>query len=147
MDEAVCTWDNHFIRRSRHETVPGRPNVLYMLPEMHGTRDFICEVRQQDAIQCKQTCRFRGATPCEDNDIYQLCLALMNENGLTLPRDAYSAVDLYLVLRREIIDMIWTYPTDTRRNNNVLTTSERCHRRRFDVMKTSSPRHYCVICM
>ena len=34
----------------------------------------------------------------------------------------------------------------TRRNNNVFITSKRRRRRRFDVMKTLSLRHYCVMC-
>ena len=37
-------------------------------------------------------------------------------------------------------------PAGTRRNNNVFITSKRCRRRRFDVMKTLSLRHYCVMC-
>ena len=37
------------------------------------------------------------------------------------------------------------HPVGTRHNNNVIT-SKRRHRRRFDVMKTLSLRHYCVMC-
>lgn len=29
-------WNSHYIRRSRHETVAGRPDVLYILPESYG---------------------------------------------------------------------------------------------------------------
>ena len=38
------------------------------------------------------------------------------------------------------------YPADTRRNDNVFTTSTRRRRRRVDVVKTLSLRHYCVMC-
>ena len=37
-------------------------------------------------------------------------------------------------------------PVGTRRNDNVFITSKRRRRRRFDVMKTFSLRHYCVMC-
>ena len=37
-------------------------------------------------------------------------------------------------------------PAGTRRDNNVFITSKRRRRRRFDVMKTLSLRHYCVMC-
>ena len=37
-------------------------------------------------------------------------------------------------------------PAGTRRNDNVFITSKRHRRRRFDVMKTLSLRHYCVMC-
>ena len=38
------------------------------------------------------------------------------------------------------------FPAGTRRNDNVFITSKRRRRRRFDVMKTLSLRHYCVMC-
>ena len=37
-------------------------------------------------------------------------------------------------------------PAGTRRNNNVLITSKLRRRRRFDIMKTLSLRHFCVMC-
>ena len=37
-------------------------------------------------------------------------------------------------------------PVGTRRNNNVFITPKRRRRRRFDVMKTLSLRHFCVMC-
>ena len=37
------------------------------------------------------------------------------------------------------------FPAGTRRNDSVFTTSKRRHRRRFDVMKTLSLRHYFVM--
>ena len=40
----------------------------------------------------------------------------------------------------------WINPAGTRRNDNVFITSKRRRRRRFDVMKTLSLRHYCVMC-
>ena len=39
-----------------------------------------------------------------------------------------------------------TSSAGTRRNYNVFITSKRRRRRRFDVMKTLSLRHYCVMC-
>ena len=29
-------WNTHYIRKSRHDTIPGRPDSLYYLPESHG---------------------------------------------------------------------------------------------------------------
>ena len=37
-------------------------------------------------------------------------------------------------------------PAGTRRNDNAFTTPKRRRRCRFDVMKTPSLRHYCVMC-
>ena len=48
------------------------------------------------------------------------------------------------------LPMIWNTvtldPVGTLRDNNVFTTSKRRRRHRFDVMKTLSLRHYCVMC-
>ena len=43
-------------------------------------------------------------------------------------------------------DMDLCSPAGTRRNNNVFITFKRRRRRCFDVMKTLSLRHYCVMC-
>ena len=40
----------------------------------------------------------------------------------------------------------YQFPAGTRRINNVFTTSTRRRRRRVDVVKTLSLRHYCVTC-
>ena len=44
------------------------------------------------------------------------------------------------------VSTIWNFPAGSRCNNNVFIMSKRRHRRRFDVMKTLSLRHYCVMC-
>jgi len=36
LDNVKEQWNTHSIRRSRFETVPGRPDSLYFLPELHG---------------------------------------------------------------------------------------------------------------
>ena len=41
LDEVKDFWNTHYIRRSRHETVAGRPDELYHLPERHNTEDFL----------------------------------------------------------------------------------------------------------
>ena len=43
-------------------------------------------------------------------------------------------------------NLVCRFPAGTQRNNNVFITSKRRRRRRFDVMKTLSLRHYCVMC-
>ena len=34
-------WNTHYIRRSWFDTIPGRPNELYYLPERHNSEDFL----------------------------------------------------------------------------------------------------------
>ena len=36
LDEVRDSWNTHYIRKSRYETVAGRPDSLYTIPEFHG---------------------------------------------------------------------------------------------------------------
>lgn len=36
LDQLKEHWNTHYIRKSRHDTIPGRPDSLYYLPESHG---------------------------------------------------------------------------------------------------------------
>ena len=97
--EWVQTWNNHRIRHSRHGTVSGIPDVLYTCPELQGTRDHIQTTSANDIAFCREECIFRGPYPCEDNDVYEMCLMIMRENDLAHPTDTWQALDLYLELR------------------------------------------------
>ena len=39
LNEVKEHWITHRIRNSRHDTVSGRPDSLYYLPELHGVSD------------------------------------------------------------------------------------------------------------
>ena len=64
--------------------------------------------------------------------------------------DEIKIVNLGLTVGYYLIDLFTSWsrhcPAGTRHNNNVFITSKRRRRRRFDVMKTLSLRHYCVMC-
>ena len=53
-----CTdllWNNHRIRLSaNHESPGGRPDLLFSLPEVLGTRDFMIEVDEIDITVSQQ---------------------------------------------------------------------------------------------
>jgi hypothetical protein len=36
LDEVKESWNTHYMRKSRHDTICGRPNAIYSLPESHG---------------------------------------------------------------------------------------------------------------
>ena len=48
LDHVKEAWNSHYIRSSWHETVPGRPNELYYLPEMYGTQNFLHPVNADE---------------------------------------------------------------------------------------------------
>ena len=41
LDRVKEHWNSHYIRGSRYDTVKGRPNELFYLPELHNTEDFL----------------------------------------------------------------------------------------------------------
>nr|CAB3263196.1 uncharacterized protein LOC104266093 [Phallusia mammillata] len=49
LDKFKNHWNTHYIRKSRHDTVSGRPNVIFNFPELHGTQNYLKEV---DLWQC-----------------------------------------------------------------------------------------------
>ena len=36
LDEVKESWNTHYIRKSRHDTICGRPNAIHSLSEAHG---------------------------------------------------------------------------------------------------------------
>ena len=39
LDEVKESWNTHYLRKFRHDTVCGRPTAIYSLPEAHGGMD------------------------------------------------------------------------------------------------------------
>jgi hypothetical protein len=102
LDEIVNTWNRHLIRPSRNARIPsGRPNIMYNLPELYGTVDYISQVSSAEINICKGICTFRQLVPC-DQDVYDLCWEIIGNMGYNFPHDPYSAVDLYLNLRHDV---------------------------------------------
>ena len=102
MDDTAQAWNTHTIRPSKNLNVPsGRPNVMFALPELYGTRDCLSPIEDGDFQLCKNECIFRQTKPC-DPDLYELCNIFMAESNLTLATDPYQAVNLYMHLREAI---------------------------------------------
>ncbi|KAL4008914.1 hypothetical protein ACER0C_002766 [Sarotherodon galilaeus] len=106
LDDTAQVWNAHSIRPSTNINIPGgRPNVMYTLPELYGTRDFLCPTEEEHVEMCKTECVFRLTKPC-DPDVYELCNILMTESHLTPPTDPYQAVNLYVHLRENIMALV-----------------------------------------
>jgi hypothetical protein len=99
LDAVVEVWDSHLIRPSRNDRVAhGKPNVMYYVPQLYGSTDYVCTVSQEEIAVCRERCTMRSCVPC-DEDVYEFCLIIMGEYNLKIPKDATEAVDLYLQLR------------------------------------------------
>ncbi|KAJ4927905.1 hypothetical protein JOQ06_015706 [Pogonophryne albipinna] len=102
LDDTAQVWNAHTIRPPRNLNVPsGRPNVMYAVPDLYRTRDYLSPVEDEHVQLCKNECVFRLVIPC-DPDVYELCHIFMGESHLTPPTDPYQAVNLYMHLREAI---------------------------------------------
>ena len=63
LDSVKNLWNTHYIRKSRHDTIPGRPDELYYLPENNGFQDFKFAVTAQQLHDMGVYCEM----PNEDN--------------------------------------------------------------------------------
>ena len=49
-------WNSHYIRKFRHDTIPGVPNILYYLPENSGAIDCLVRVPQDKIDEVEPQC-------------------------------------------------------------------------------------------
>ncbi|ROJ26374.1 hypothetical protein DPX16_12536 [Anabarilius grahami] len=97
LDSTKDTWNSHLIRPSRNSLIPhGRPDVMYTLPELYDTEDYICHILVEDCATCEDQCIHRSDVAC-DEDIFTLCAHIMAQHHLRLPKDMYTALDLLLL--------------------------------------------------
>lgn len=102
LDETARVWDSHIIRPSKNDKVPsGRPQVMYLCPELYRTEDYMSPVGNVDLQLCREECIFRSTIVC-DPDVYDICNIAIAEAQMHLPNDCYQALDLYIHLRNEI---------------------------------------------
>ena len=97
------TWNNHRIRSSVNPRVPsGYPVMMYNTPQIWGTEDKLCtNVDDDDLAACISEAVFRSNVPC-DEDVYDLCMHVMNRDNLDKPLELQDALELYIHLRQEI---------------------------------------------
>ena len=99
-------WDSHVIRPSTNDRVPhGRPNVMYMVPVLYDTEDYLCAVDSDELEVCKSECTFRKSFAC-DEDVFEVCSEIMRERNLQIPKDAHQGYKLYLELRRCLLQLL-----------------------------------------
>ena len=47
LDAVKENWNTHYIRKSRHDAINGRPDSLFFLPEHHGAVDMLNQVPEE----------------------------------------------------------------------------------------------------
>lgn len=94
-------WNTHYIRLSRHQrSIPGKPDVLYHLPEMYGTCSYLKPLDRQ-SMQCLSWLLTVRIPDCRS--LYsQIFNNIMRDNSCNRPTTLHEATDLLVV----ILDLI-----------------------------------------
>ena len=88
-------WNSHRIRKSRHNTVPGRPDQLFYLPEFHGAVGNLLLNVPQSETDCVSQHIIQRKSVDEYQDYFDYA---RNALGISLPNDWQEAVRLYCKL-------------------------------------------------
>lgn len=89
----ICDhWNTHYIRRSRHNTVSGRPAALFYLPEAHGgTPNLLLEVPEEQMNYASH----HLVEAQENNDYEEYFNYVMENCQLQYPTNWHDALRLY----------------------------------------------------
>ena len=92
-------WNLHRIRPSNNrDSPPGKPDVLYFLPERFDTRDFKTDVDAGDIdIAEENYAEVRPVMGCDDS-FAELAQMVMEDHGYQMPGNARDAYSLYIGL-------------------------------------------------
>ena len=85
-------WNTHYIRFSRHNTVKGRPDSLYFLPEYHGaTSNLLASVATNEIVCVTQEITLQE----HDNEHQEYFEYVRQGLGLALPTTWKEALQCY----------------------------------------------------
>ena len=88
-------WNSHYIRKSRFDTVAGRPDELYFLPECNGAQNYAKQVTDAQFLDMSQYCH----EYMEENVIQGYYCTIGNELGMSQPTHWRRALEMYHILR------------------------------------------------
>ena len=99
LDETRHYWNHHRIRPSRAaSSPPGRPDVLYFLPQNQNKLDHKRTFDEEEFLLAKSLyCRNNPIFCCND-EFAKLAFIVMSENDLDMPMNVEEAEMLYLEL-------------------------------------------------
>lgn len=89
-------WNTHQIRDSKHNTIPGKPDELYLLPECHGGVDGLIQPVDRASIQYVNDHLLQLED--ENNEYEEYFDYLLSNSEFQLPSNWEDAEKLYLEL-------------------------------------------------
>lgn len=97
LDEVQHHWNTHYIRRSRHDTLPGRPDELYYLPENVNAENHVHTVEEDKYQDMLNYCR-----DYHEESLHQdYFTSIFTLSGFQQPNTWNDALTLY----RDLLDI------------------------------------------
>ena len=91
LDNVKDQWNSHYIRRSRHDTIPGVPDFLYYLPENNGAIDCLVPVSQAKIYEVEAQCHM----DVEEDFFKEYFEYIMEAEDWEYPTNVENAFDLF----------------------------------------------------
>ena len=98
LDNIKLHWNSHYIRRSRHDTIAGKPDVLYHLPETVGAENHIKPVSELQLEDIMQYCEDAQEAANDYQEYFRYICD--NEIGISPPTNWRESAELYEQLIR-----------------------------------------------
>ena len=95
LDNVRDHWNSHYIRRSRHDTVPGVPDILYYLPESTGAVDCLVPVSNLKVQEVEPQCQME----VQESIHQEYFEYIMESKGWDYPLDNKEAFNLFQSLK------------------------------------------------
>ena len=88
------------------ESPPGRPEVLYFLPELNGVNSYLKSVDDDDELLVAEELCCENHVMQADETFVELAQMIMDDNNLQIPRTPVEASNLYSEVLYHIESMI-----------------------------------------
>ena len=86
LNSVMKLWNTHRIRPSTNqESPPGRPDVLYSVPELTNTQDYLVQVSPDDITASEYFVSHQNGQDCDEN-FRELAMIIEREKKLTSPK-------------------------------------------------------------
>lgn len=95
LDNVKAHWNSHYIRQSRHDTIPGVPDILYYLPENFDCIDFLVPVSLLKIQEVEPHCSMETEENAEENLYDDYFNYIMETQNLSYPTSAEEAFELF----------------------------------------------------
>ena len=121
LDFVQFHWNTHYIRRSRRETVPGKPEELYYLPENFGASNYLHPVFHEKLDEARLKCKATDFN-IDFQEYFNHVLSLLN---VSKPSNWKEALSLFSYLIRVAVQELFDSGPQLTETSDLITVNEK----------------------